>query len=113
MYIVSAIIWAPDFLHTKRDTNQPVQLDLRKYCLFSGNYGITVNSEFSREFYFRETSHMRSFVKIESSRNGEITLSFTDAGKSCHSGEFLVSQIRLLALFAKIRILAKICGFTV
>ena len=37
---------------------------------------ITVNSEISRGFYFRETSHMRSFVKIKSSRNGEITLSF-------------------------------------
>ena len=28
----------------------------------------------SREFYFRETSHMRSFVKIKPSRNGEITV---------------------------------------
>ena len=26
---------------------------------------------------------MRSFVKIKSSRNGEIVLSFTDKGKSC------------------------------
>ena len=26
---------------------------------------------FSRGFYFREASHMRSFVKIKSSRNGE------------------------------------------
>ena len=31
---------------------------------------------------------MRSFVKIKSSRNGEITLSFTDEGKSCHRREF-------------------------
>ena len=46
---------------------------------------------------------MRSFVKIKSLRNVEITLSFTDAGKSCPSGEFLVSQIYLLTLFAKIK----------
>ena len=46
---------------------------------------------------------MRSLVKIKSSRKGEIT----DAGKSCPSSEFLVSQICLLTL------LAKISGFTV
>ena len=49
---------------------------------------------------------MRSFVKIKSSRNGKIVLSFTDIGKSCPSREFLVSQICLL-------ILAKNSGFTV
>ena len=46
---------------------------------------------------------MRSFVKIKSSRNGEITQSFTDAGKSCPSREFLVSQIYLLTVFAKMK----------
>ena len=45
---------------------------------------------------------MRSFVRIESSRNGEITLSFTDIGKSCPSSNVLTSQICLLTLFAKI-----------
>ena len=44
--------------------------------------------KFTRVFYFRETSHVRSFVKIKSSRNGEITLSFTDIGKACPSLEF-------------------------
>ena len=44
------------------------------YCKF-GN--------FPRGLYFRDTSHMRSFVKIKSSRNDKITLSFTDIGKSC------------------------------
>ena len=39
---------------------------------------------------------MPSFAKIEPSRNGEITLSFTDVGKSCTSREFF------LTLFAKI-----------
>ena len=32
---------------------------------------------------------MRSFVKIKFSRNGEITLSFTDEDQSCHSRQFL------------------------
>ena len=31
---------------------------------------------------FRETSHMRSFVKMKSPRNDETTLSLTDVGKS-------------------------------
>ena len=34
----------------------------------------TVNSEFLGGFYFRETSHMRSFVKIKLSQDGKITL---------------------------------------
>ena len=42
-------------------------------------------------------------MKIKSSRNGEITLSFTDIGKSCPSRKFLASQICLLTLFAKIK----------
>ena len=46
---------------------------------------------------------MRSFVKIKSSQNSEITLSFTDIENSCPSREFLVSQISLLTLFVKIK----------
>ena len=46
---------------------------------------------------------MQSFVKIKSSPNAEITLSFTEMGKSCHSPDFLLSQICILTLFAKIR----------
>ena len=46
---------------------------------------------------------MQSFVKIKPSQNGEITLSFTDIGKSCPSREFLMAQICLLMLFAKIK----------
>ena len=38
----------------------------------------TFNSQIFARVYIRETSHMRSFVKIKSSRNSEITLSFTD-----------------------------------
>ena len=61
----------------------------------------TVNSEISRGFYFRETSHMRSFVKMKTSRNGEITLSATDMGKSYPSSEIFRSQVCLLMLIAK------------
>ena len=46
---------------------------------------------------------MRSFVKIKSSRYGEITFSFTDLSKSCPSHESFTPQIRLLTLFAKIK----------
>ena len=45
---------------------------------------------------------MRSFVKLKNPRNDEITLSFTDIGKSCLSRDFFMSQIWLLTLFAKI-----------
>ena len=48
---------------------------------------------------------MRSFVKIIFSRNGEITLSFTNIGKSCPSHEFSSWQICLKSLFAKIKTL--------
>ena len=44
---------------------------------------------------------MRSFVKMKLSRYGEITLSFTDIGKSFLFHEFLASQICFLKLFAK------------
>ena len=46
---------------------------------------------------------LRSYMKIKSSRNGELTLSFTDICKSCLSRDFSISQICLLTLFAKIK----------
>ena len=46
---------------------------------------------------------MQSFMKINPSRNDEITLSFTDLGQSCPSSKFLTSQICLLRLFTKIK----------
>ena len=46
---------------------------------------------------------MRIFVKIKPSRNGKITLSFIDIGKSCLSREFFTSLMCLLMLFAKIK----------
>ena len=58
---------------------------------------ITVNSEIFERIYFRETSHMQSFVK-KSSRNGEITLSITDIGKSCPSRELNVASMSFNAI---------------
>ena len=43
------------------------------------------------------------FAKIKPSRNGEITMLFTDVGKPCMSREFLKWQICLLTLFTKIK----------
>ena len=37
---------------------------------------------FSRGLYFRETSHVRSFVKIKPPQNGKITFSFIDIDES-------------------------------
>ena len=54
---------------------------------------------FCEGFIFCEHSHMLSFVKIMSSRNGKITLLFTYTCKSCPSREFLTSQICFLTLF--------------
>ena len=42
-------------------------------------------------------------MKIKLSRNGEISISFTDIGQSCSSCDFLSSQICLLTLFTKIK----------
>ena len=57
--------------------------------------------------------HVQSFVKSKPSWNGEITLSFTDMGKSCPSGEFLRLQICLLTnVFHENKILTKIDSIT-
>ena len=61
------------------------------YCKF-GN--------FREGFIFAK---LRSFVKIKTSRIGEIILSFTDTSKSSPCREFLTSQICVLTLFAKIK----------
>ena len=47
---------------------------------------------------------MRSVEKINPSRNGNITLSLSDVGKSCPSSEFFNWEICLLTLFAKIKL---------
>ena len=55
---------------------------------------------------------MRSFVKIKSSRNAEITLSFTNIGKSWPSRIYIVTNMSFNAIREN-KILAKISGFTV
>ena len=55
---------------------------------------------------------MQSFVKMKSSRNGEITLPFTDEGKICHSREFLRLKYAFKAIHEN-KILAEISEFTV
>ena len=55
---------------------------------------------------------MRSFVKIKSSRNGQIILSFTVEGKSCHNRDFYVAKMSFNAIREN-RILAKISEFAV
>ena len=47
-------------------------------------------------------------MKIKSLPNDEINMPFTDIGESCPSCKFLMSQICLLALLAKIKFLRKI-----
>ena len=71
--------------------------DLGQNCLQKVNY--------CKFEYFHETSHshVQSFMKIKPSPNGEITLPFTDVGKSCTRCEFSTSQTCLLTLFAKIK----------
>ena len=54
------------------------------YCKFEN---------FRKGFYFRETLHMCSFVKIKASQLRAITLSLTDIGKSSPSHKFSMSQI--------------------
>ena len=46
---------------------------------------------------------MRSFAKTKSLQNCDIVLASTDLGKSWLSREFLMSQICLLTLLAKIK----------
>ena len=51
-----------------------------------------------------------SFVKTKPLQNGEITLSFTDVGKSCTSHKFLTWEIQMyvyLTLFTKIKLSQK------
>ena len=74
----------------------------------------TVNSEnFARVLFSRNFAyHMRSFVKIKSSRNGEITLPFTDIGKPCPSRDFYVANMPFNAIREN-EILAKISELTV
>ena len=61
---------------------------------------------------FVKTSHMRSFVKIKSTRNGETTLSFTDKVNHATVPIFNVAKMSFNAIREN-KILAKISEFTV
>ena len=64
---------------------------------------VTVNLEiFARVLFSRNFAYAK-FRENKPSRNGEITMSFTNIGKSCPTCEFISSQICLLMLFAKIK----------
>ena len=67
--------------------------------LIATSFTAHVNSEvFTRNLFSRNfAKQMQSFVKIKSSRNPQITLSFTDMGKSCPYRKFLTPQICLSA----------------
>ena len=56
---------------------------------------------------------MRSFVKKNPRKNGEITLSITNKGKGCPSRDFFKVARMSFNAFQEIKILAKISGFTV
>ena len=73
---------------------------------------ITVNSKIFMRVLFSSNFADAKFRENKTSRNGEITLSFNDVGKSCHSYEFLTPQICLLTLSAKIKF-SRISYFTV
>ena len=59
----------------ERDTISAVIIDRTK--ILGASSKILQIRKFSREFNFRETSHVRNFVKIKPSRIGDVTLSFT------------------------------------
>ena len=56
---------------------------------------------------------MRSFVRIKPSRNGEITLSFTEVGKPCLSRDFFTVANMSFNDIRENEVLAKISEFTV
>ena len=94
-------------IYTKNYTGHYSQYT-KVHCKYSiRHYNLLLQfRKLSRGFYFRETSHMlRSFLKIKSSQNGEITLLFTDIGKSCTSCNFLAPQECLLTLFTETKFL--------
>ena len=54
---------------------------------------------FCEGFMFAKLRHMRSFEKIESLRDGEITRLLTGIGKSCSSRDFYPSKKSHIKLF--------------
>ena len=83
----------PNVIHVKRSRPTAVAennlaypehaSDVMRIEALQGESSSTVNSEFFARILFSRNFAKRSFVKIKSSRNGEIILSYTDKGKSC------------------------------
>ena len=72
----------------------------------------TVNSEIFARVLFSRNFVDAKFCEIKPSRNEEMTLSFTDVGKSCPSLEFFnVGNISFNVIHEN-KILAKISEFT-
>ena len=81
----------------KRKDNFSAWFDTRSYQCSRDVY-------YCKFRYFARVLFSRNFAyKIKSSRNGEITQSFTVIGKSCLSREFLAWQICLIKLVGKIK----------
>ena len=77
----------------------------RRHCVVSLSKTLyplyTVDSEIFMRVLFSRIFAYAKLREIKFSQNGEIILSFTDMGKSCHSGDSFMSQICLLTLFPK------------
>ena len=73
---------------------------------------LTVQYDYCKFGNFHEGFILRSFVKMKSSGNREITLSITDIVKSCPNSECFNVALSFNAIREN-KILAKISGFTV
>ena len=82
---------------------------LKLNCL---NIIFTVNSEIFARLYFRETSYMRSFVKIIPSRNGENSLPLLMWAKHAKT-RFLNVANKSYNVIRENKMFAKISEFTV
>ena len=82
----------PDHTHLLLDANIPSMKN-------------TVNSEI-----FAEASHVRSFAIIKPSRMDDITLSFTDIGKSCPVRDFVVANVSFSGIRENFRIYSILAG---
>ena len=75
--------------------------NLNLYTLLNPSGLYSVNSENFMRVIFLQNCPDVKFRENKSSPNCEITLSFTNGGKSCPSRECLTWQIYLLTLFAE------------
>ena len=96
----------PFQIHNVRETDHGDYVERTMKLLNATEVGIvccsstTVNSEIFASVLFSRNFAYAKFHENKALVNGTITLSFTDKGKSCLSGEFIMPQICSLALFA-------------